>query len=113
MIDWRIVTFLCFYERNYVAGDCETVRERQYTALGRKERDKTMEKTKRWGILKKRMTKEKYNSRAEQRSESGRMEVRERKREKLNRTGCKTKDIASHLDDERTSSLSKPEMKNS
>lgn len=31
--------------------------------------------------------------------------------EKRNWTDCKTKDIASHLDDERTSSLSKPEMK--
>lgn len=54
MIDWRIVTFLCFYERNYVAGDCE----RDNILRWCEKRDETKGKTKRWGILKKSMTKE-------------------------------------------------------
>ena len=62
MIDWRIVTFLCFYERNYIAGGCETLRETIYNAGARKE-TKT-EKTKRWRYIK-----EKNDKRVQQNKE--------------------------------------------
>lgn len=46
-----------FLREELVAGNCETVRDN----IQREEREKTKEQTKRWGILKKRMTKDKYN----------------------------------------------------
>lgn len=81
-----------FLREELVAGNCETVRDN----IQREEREKTKEQTKRWGILKKRMTKDKYNRTGKW---VWRMGVRGRK-EKMNKTDCKTKDIASHLDDE-------------